>query len=209
MYDGCIPHMFRFFQIAAVAALVVAASSCKHSVPENVAATVNGHVITYQDLDKQYQLQFSSADKPAAATLSNGIEKAGDDQTMTQKIEVLRVMIDNQIMLQRAEKLGLMATDADVDAKLTELKAPFTQEEFLRTAFGSPYDHGRPEGSTPPGPEHRESCLTRKSLQRSPSPTRRFAISIWPIRRGSISPRRRFTWPRSWLRRIRTAMCAI
>jgi len=124
--------MFRFFQIAAVAALVVAASSCKRSVPENVAATVNGHVITYQDLDKQYQLQFSSADKPAAATLSNGIEKTGDDQTMTQKMEVLRVMIDNQIMLQRAEKLGLMATDADVDAKLTELKAPFTQEEFLR-----------------------------------------------------------------------------
>jgi peptidyl-prolyl cis-trans isomerase SurA len=133
MYDGCIPHMFRFFQIAAVAALVVAASSCKRSVPENVAATVNGHVITYQDLDKQYQLQFSSADKPAAATLSNGIEKTGDDQTMTQKMEVLRVMIDNQIMLQRAEKLGLMATDADVDAKLTELKAPYTQEEFFRT----------------------------------------------------------------------------
>ena len=130
MYDGGIPHMFRLFQIAAVAALVVAASSCKHSVPENVAATVNGHVITYQDLDKQ--LQFSSADKPAAATLPNGIEKTDDDQTTSQKIEVLRVMIDNQIMLQRAEKLGLMATDADVDAKLTELKAPFTQEEFLR-----------------------------------------------------------------------------
>jgi len=130
MYDGGIPHMFRLFQIAAVAALVVAASSCKHSVPENVAATVNGHVITYQDLDKQ--LQFSSADKPAAAALPNGIEKTDDDQTTSQKIEVLRVMIDNQIMLQRAEKLGLMATDADVDAKLTELKAPFTQEEFLR-----------------------------------------------------------------------------
>ncbi len=130
MYDGCIPHMFRFLQIAAVAALVVAASSCKHSAPENVAATVNGHVITYQDLDKQ--LQFSSADKPAAATLPNGVEKTDDDQTTSQKIEVLRVMIDNQIMLQRAEKLGLMATDADVDAKLTELKAPFTQEEFLR-----------------------------------------------------------------------------
>ena len=130
MYDGCIPHMLRSFQIVAVAALVVAASSCKRSAPENVAATVNGHVITYQDLDKQ--LQFSSADKPAAATLPNGVEKTDDDQTTSQKIEVLRVMIDNQIMLQRAEKLGLMATDADVDAKLTELKAPFTQEEFLR-----------------------------------------------------------------------------
>jgi peptidyl-prolyl cis-trans isomerase SurA len=124
--------MSRSLQIAAVAALVVVASSCKRSVPENVAATVNGHVITYQDLDKQYQLQFSSADKPAPATLSNGLDKTSDDQTMTQKMEVLRLMIDNQIMLQRAEKLGLMATDADVDARMAELKAPFTQEEFLR-----------------------------------------------------------------------------
>lgn len=124
--------MSRLLQLAAVAALTLTVSSCKHSVPENVAAEVNGHIITYQDLEKQYQLQFSSADKPMGATLSNGLDKTSDDQTMTQKMEVLRVMIDNQIMLQRAEKLGLMATDADVDAKLTELKAPFTQEEFLR-----------------------------------------------------------------------------
>jgi peptidyl-prolyl cis-trans isomerase SurA len=101
-------------------------------VPENVAATVNGHVITYQDLEKQYQLMFSSADKPAPPTLSNGLDKTSDDQTLTQKMEVLRGMIDNQIMLQRAEKLGLMATDGDVDARLAELKAPYTQEEFTR-----------------------------------------------------------------------------
>jgi peptidyl-prolyl cis-trans isomerase SurA len=124
--------MSRSLQLAAVAALVLAVSSCKRSVPENVAATVNGHVVTYQDLEKQYQLQFSSADKPAPATLSNGLDKTSDDQALTQKMEVLRVMIDNQIMLQRAEKLGLMATDGDVDARLAELKAPFTQEEFLR-----------------------------------------------------------------------------
>jgi peptidyl-prolyl cis-trans isomerase SurA len=33
-------------------------------------------------------------------------------------------------MLQRAEKEGLVATDADVDARLNELKAPYTKEEF-------------------------------------------------------------------------------
>jgi peptidyl-prolyl cis-trans isomerase SurA len=33
-------------------------------------------------------------------------------------------------MLQRAEKAGLVATDADVDARLNELKAPYTKEEF-------------------------------------------------------------------------------
>jgi peptidyl-prolyl cis-trans isomerase SurA len=43
---------------------------------------------------------------------------------------VLRNLIDNEIMLQRAEKLGLMAVDADVDARFNELKAPYTKEEF-------------------------------------------------------------------------------
>ena len=49
---------------------------------------------------------------------------------MIQKLEVLRTLVDNEIMLQRAEKLGLMAVDADVEAKFNELKAPYTQEEF-------------------------------------------------------------------------------
>ena len=124
--------MLRFLQLVALSALILTACACKHSVPENVAATVNGHVITYQDLEKQYQLQFSSADKPANASLSNGLDKTSDDEVMRQKLELLRFMIDTQIMLQRSEKLGLMATDSDVDAKLTEMKAPFTQEEFLR-----------------------------------------------------------------------------
>ena len=54
------------------------------------------------------------------------------DQEQIQKLEVLRTLIDNEIMLQRAEKLGLMAGDADVDAKFNELKAPYTQEEFQK-----------------------------------------------------------------------------
>lgn len=43
-----------------------------------------------------------------------------------------RVLIDNEIMLQKAEKLGLLATDADVDAKVNEMKSPFTQEDFQK-----------------------------------------------------------------------------
>jgi len=131
MYDGCIPYMRRLWLVAAVAAIALLASACKRSVPDNVAATVNGHVITYQDLEKQYQLQFSSAEKPGQ-TLSNGLDKTSDEETLARKMEVLRVMIDNQILLQRSEKLGLMATDGDVDARLAELRAPFTQEEFQK-----------------------------------------------------------------------------
>jgi peptidyl-prolyl cis-trans isomerase SurA len=95
--------------------------SCKKSVSPNVAAIVNSHAITYAELDKNFQSQFASAG-----------EHPSDDQSMLQKVELLRSMIDSEIMVQRAEKGGLLATDADVDAKLNELKSPFTQEEFQR-----------------------------------------------------------------------------
>jgi peptidyl-prolyl cis-trans isomerase SurA len=54
------------------------------------------------------------------------------DQMNTQKLELLRGLIDNEIMLQRAEKQGLMAVDADVEAKFSELKAPYPEEEFTK-----------------------------------------------------------------------------
>jgi peptidyl-prolyl cis-trans isomerase SurA len=95
--------------------------SCNRSAPANVAASVNGRAITYAELDKQFQSQFGPPG-----------EQKNDDQTLIQRLEVLRTLIDNEVMLQRAEKMGLMAVDADVDAKFTELKAPYTQEEFQK-----------------------------------------------------------------------------
>src|SRR6202050_477783 len=113
--------MFRFLPatLAAVTALLLC--GCKRATPDNVAATVNGRTITYAELDKKYQSTFMSS-----------TERPSDDQMMIQKLEVLRTLVDNEIMLQRAEKLGLMATDADVESRFAELKAPYTQEEFQK-----------------------------------------------------------------------------
>src|SRR5216683_5500605 len=94
---------------------------CNRPAPANVAATVNGRAISYADLDKQFESQFGGPG-----------ERSSGDQALIQKLEVLRTLVDNEIMLQRAEKLGLMATDADVEAKFNELKAPYTQEEFQK-----------------------------------------------------------------------------
>ncbi len=113
--------MFRVPCLTLFALSMLVLSGCKHATPDNVAATVNGRTITFADLDKQYQSQFMSS-----------TERPSDDQMMIQKLEVLRTLVDNEIMLQRAEKLGLMATDADVESKFAEIKAPFTQEEFQR-----------------------------------------------------------------------------
>ncbi len=113
--------MLRFSFLSLVVAAAILSNGCRHAVPDNVAATVNGHSITFAELDKRYQSTFmSSAERPS------------DDQMMIQKLEVLRSLVDNEIMLQRAERLGLMATDADVESKFSEFKAPYTQEEFQK-----------------------------------------------------------------------------
>src|SRR5947207_2186526 len=82
---------------------------------------VGNRALTYEELEKNFQSRFEP-----------GQERSSDDQVMIQKVEILRGLIDNEIMLQRAEKLGLLAVDADVETKLNELKAPYTQEEFQK-----------------------------------------------------------------------------
>jgi peptidyl-prolyl cis-trans isomerase SurA len=96
-------------------------AGCKHSVAPDVAATVNGRPITYAEVERLLATQVPSAQL-----------KANDDQTKELKLEMLRTLIDAEIMLQLAEKEGLTASDSDVDAKFNELKAPYTQEEFKR-----------------------------------------------------------------------------
>lgn len=105
----------------AAAVFLIAGAACKKAPPENVAASVNGRAITFEDLSKQYKVLFPSQE-----------ESPGEDQMAIQKMEILRGLIDNEIMLQRAEKLGMIAVDTDVNAKLTEFRAPYTQEEFRK-----------------------------------------------------------------------------
>ena len=94
-------------------------SGCNTAVPAGVAATVNGRPIYYTEIDSNYKSQF-----PAQG------EGENEDQIQLRRIEILGSLIDNEIMFQRAEKASLVATDADVTARLTEMKAPYTTEEF-------------------------------------------------------------------------------
>jgi len=105
------------FFLAAVGVLTQAA--CKHAPPANVAAMVNSHAITYTELEKIYQSQYPQ--QP---------EAANQDLVMSQKLDLLGNLITNEILLQKAEKLGLAAVDADVETELNKMRAPFTKEEF-------------------------------------------------------------------------------
>jgi peptidyl-prolyl cis-trans isomerase SurA len=86
-----------------------------------VAASVNSRPITYAELDKQFRMQPG-----------NEQNRPEDDQVLSSKLEFLRALIDREIMFQRAEKQSLIASDSEVDARLNQFKAPYTQEEFER-----------------------------------------------------------------------------
>ena len=114
--------MKRIPPVLAVAVAALSLAACAHKPPANVAAEVNGHAITNAELEKTYQSQYAQQS-----------EGASEDQIMTQKLDTLSNLITNEIMLQRAEKLGLAAVDADVEAEISKMKAPYTKEEFEKT----------------------------------------------------------------------------
>ena len=84
-------------------------------------ATVNGKEILSSDLEKYYKASMGDNQAPQSP-----------EQTDIVKLSILRQLIEDEILQQRAAKLNLAASDEDVNAKLIEMKAPFTQEEWER-----------------------------------------------------------------------------
>jgi peptidyl-prolyl cis-trans isomerase SurA len=96
-------------------------TGCHTGPQQGVAATVNGKPILQSEVDKLYAAQL--ANNPQE-------QQTSTDQGDSGKLNVLRDLIDAQIVEQRAAKQNLTATDAEVDAKLVEMKAPYTEEQF-------------------------------------------------------------------------------
>jgi peptidyl-prolyl cis-trans isomerase SurA len=94
-------------------------TGCKRAHGPNVVAMVNGKEIQRSEMEKYYEQQ-----------LGESHQQPSKEQADILRLSVLRQLIDEEIVQQRAAKLNLVASDADVDAKINELKAPFTQEEF-------------------------------------------------------------------------------
>lgn len=94
-------------------------AACHRSPSPDVVATVNGKSIARADLERSYKA--SLGDNPPPLT---------EDQADIDRLSVLHSMIDDEILQQQAAKLNLVASDEDVNARLTEIKAPYTQDEF-------------------------------------------------------------------------------
>lgn len=109
--------------LAALLLLVAVVAGCKHDAPPapDVWAIVNGEPIHRAEAVKYYKSRLN----PQAPTPSQ-------EEALSLTLNVLDELINNNILIQRAKKLGLEATDGEVEDKFTEVKSPYTEDEFQR-----------------------------------------------------------------------------
>ena len=104
---------------ATAAVLLAILAACNAQPSGDVMATVDGKKIFRTDVDKYYDNNVASAQQAPIG-----------EQATALRLNILHQMIDDEIIMRRAEKLGLLATDEEVDRKYNDFKSPFTQEEF-------------------------------------------------------------------------------
>ena len=98
-------------------------TGCKQTVQPSpdVWAIVNGKEIKREDVDKYYRTRVNPEG-----------QEPSQEEALSLKMNVLDELINNEILLERAKKLNLEASDGEVEDKFTELKSPYTEDEFQR-----------------------------------------------------------------------------
>ena len=99
--------------------LLTVVAGCKRAPNPDVWATVNGRPIMKQEVEKYFQNKVSAMPQQPTA-----------DEAASLKLDILHGRINEEVMKQRAEKLHLVATDAEVDAQIAKIKAPYTDAQF-------------------------------------------------------------------------------
>ena len=90
---------------------------------------------------------------------------ASPEQADSLRLNVVRELIEEEIVEQRAAKMNLTATTEDVDAKLAEMKAPYTEEQFAAAVEGLQPHARRCEARPAPLADHRQAAEQGDQLQ--------------------------------------------
>jgi len=104
-----------------VAFLGVAGCKQNRAPSPDVWAVVNGKEIKRDQVEKYYRTRVN-AEGPQPT----------QEEALSLKLNVLDELVNNEIMLERAKKLNLEASDGEVEDKFTEVKSPYTEEEFQK-----------------------------------------------------------------------------
>ena len=67
-------------------------------------ASINGRKIYRSEVDKYYANQTAGSDQQPTG-----------EQAVSLRLSILNELVETEILMQRAEKLGLLATDEEVD----------------------------------------------------------------------------------------------
>ena len=107
--------------LAAVLLAIVAGCNKKTQHTPDVWAVVNGKEIKRDEVEKYYRTRVNPEG-----------QEPSQEEALSLKLNVLEELINNEILLERAKKLNLEASDGEVEDKFTELKSPYTEDEFQR-----------------------------------------------------------------------------
>ncbi len=103
-------------------AVLAAVAGCHRPSSPDVVATVNGKDILRAEMERYYK-----------ASIGDNPEQPSADQADIVRLTILDRLIDAEILQQQAAKANLVASDDEVNTKLTEMRALSTQEEFDKT----------------------------------------------------------------------------
>ena len=107
--------------LAAMLFVVLAGCNKPTQHAPDVWAVVNGKEIKRDEVEKYYRTRVNPEG-----------QEPSQEEALSLKLNVLDELINNEILLERAKKLNLEASDGEVEDKFTELKSPYTEDEFQR-----------------------------------------------------------------------------
>jgi peptidyl-prolyl cis-trans isomerase SurA len=118
-------HAAALLPLAALLFSVVGGCNKQTQHAPDVWAVVNGKEIKRDEVEKYYRTRVNPEG-----------QEPSQEESLSLKLNVLEELINNEILLERAKKLNLEASDGEVEDKFTELKSPYTEDEFQRQLRG-------------------------------------------------------------------------
>ena len=115
--------MKRWPTILVIAAVVVCAAGCKKQQPAgpDTWARVDGKEIKKAEVEKYYRSRV-----PAEG------QQPSQEESLSLMLNILDELVTNEILYELAKKQNLEASDGEVEDRFTELKSPYTEDEFQR-----------------------------------------------------------------------------
>jgi len=115
--------VFRVASLALLAVSLVPIAGCKNTAAPgpDVWAVVNGKEIKRDEVEKYYRTRVNPEG-----------QEPSQEEALSLKLNVIEELINNEILMDRAKKASIDASDGEVEDEFTKFKNPYTEDEFQR-----------------------------------------------------------------------------